>query len=55
MATSKPASKDHDKAFGGKQAKPFGQGKEEQKKAAPRKADRGRERQETNEKRKRAR
>jgi hypothetical protein len=33
----------------------FSKGKTEQKKAAPRKADRGRERQETNEKRKRAR
>jgi hypothetical protein len=40
-------------AFGGKQAPAFGQGKKEQKNAAPRKADRGRERQETNEKKKR--
>jgi hypothetical protein len=35
------------KAFGGKQAKPFGQGKEEQKNAKPAKGDKGRERQNT--------
>jgi hypothetical protein len=35
--------------FGGKQAPAFGQGKEK-KEAAPRKADKGRERQESNDK-----
>ena len=34
-------------AFGGKQAQPFGKGKEEQKKAKPSKASKGRERQDT--------
>jgi hypothetical protein len=33
--------------FGGKQAKPFGKGKEEQTKATPSKASKGRERQDT--------
>ena len=39
-------------AFGGKQAEPFGQGKTK-KEAAPRKADKGRERQESDDKKKR--
>jgi len=34
-------------AFGGKQAKPFGKGEAEQKKAAPGKGSKGRERQDT--------
>lgn len=34
-------------AFGGKQATPFGQGKKEQKSAKPTKGDKGRERQNT--------
>ena len=36
--------------FGGKQAAPFGKGKEEQKKATPAKGEKGRERQVTKEK-----
>lgn len=39
-----PAKKE---AFGGKQATPFGKGKEEQSKAKPAKGDKGRERQNT--------
>ena len=47
---SKPASKDHDKAFGGKQAPAFGKGKAEQKQATAAKGSKGRERQVTKEK-----
>jgi hypothetical protein len=47
---SKPASKDHDKAFGGKQAEPFTKGKKEQEKAKPASSGKGRERQQTKEK-----
>jgi hypothetical protein len=36
--------------FGGKQAAPFGKGKKEQEKAKPKAGDRGRERQQTKEK-----
>jgi hypothetical protein len=44
-------SKDHDKkAFGGKQAEPFGKGKKEQANAKASKGSKGRERQTTKEK-----
>lgn len=49
MATKKKES------FGGKQAPAFGQGAKEQKTAKPRAADKGRERQETTERKKKAR
>jgi hypothetical protein len=39
--------------FGGKQAPAFGQGKKEQQNAKPKAGDKGRERQETTEKKKR--
>lgn len=42
-------------AFGGKQAPAFAKGGKEQKEAKPRAQDKGRERQETNEKKKKAR
>jgi hypothetical protein len=40
VTTSKPASKDHDKAFGGKQAPAFGKGKKEQENAKGSKRER---------------
>lgn len=42
-------------AFGGKQAPAFGTGAKEQKNAKPKASDKGRERQETTEKKKKAR
>jgi len=48
MATKK-------EAFGGKKAAPFGKGASEQKNAKPRAGDKGRERQQTGEAKKKAR